>query len=63
MTTEHEKIAAQIQGSLNVFARLREHMRTGGPGAVAGALNTMPDDDVRQVLFALVGGDGACGGR
>jgi len=54
MTTEPEKIAATIQESLTAFARLREHMRSGGAGAVVGALNSMSEGELRQILFALV---------
>jgi hypothetical protein len=43
-----------MQESLAVFARLREQMRTDGPQAVAASLRSIPEDDVRQVLLALV---------
>ena len=43
-----------MQSSLALFARLRDEMRDGGPGAVVDALKTMPEDDLRQVLLALV---------
>jgi ribosomal 50S subunit-associated protein YjgA (DUF615 family) len=43
-----------MQGSLAVFARLREQMREEGPNAVAASLNSIPERDVRQILFALV---------
>jgi hypothetical protein len=43
-----------MQDSLAVFARLREQMRTDGPQAVAASLRSMPEDDIRQVLLALV---------
>jgi hypothetical protein len=29
-------------------------MRDGGPGAVVEALKSMPEDDLRQVLLAVV---------
>lgn len=43
-----------MQESLAVFARLREQMRKGGPQAVAASLKSMPEEDIRQVLLALV---------
>jgi hypothetical protein len=43
-----------MQESLAVFARLREQMRKDGPQAVVAALNSMPESDIRQILFALV---------
>jgi ribosomal 50S subunit-associated protein YjgA (DUF615 family) len=43
-----------MQESLAVFARLREQMRKDGPKAVADSLNSIPESDVRQILFALV---------
>jgi hypothetical protein len=43
-----------MQNSLAVFARLRDQLRKGGPGAVVDALKSMPEDDLRQVLLALV---------
>lgn len=54
MSAEQERIAAAMQSSLALFARLRDEMRDGGPGAVVDALKTMPEDDLRQVLLALV---------
>ena len=54
MTDEQERVAQAIQESLAVFARLREQMRTDGPQAVAAALRSIPEDDIRQVLLALV---------
>ena len=54
MTDQEERIARAIQDSLAVFARLREQMRTDGPQAVAASLKSMPEDDIRQVLLALV---------
>jgi hypothetical protein len=43
-----------MEESLAVFARLREQMRTDGPQAVAASLKSMHEDDIRQVLLALV---------
>ena len=54
MTDEQEGIARAMQESLAVFARLREQMRKGGPQAVAASLKSMSEDDLRQVLLALV---------
>jgi hypothetical protein len=54
VTDEQERIATAMQGSLAVFARLREQMREEGPNAVAASLNSIPESDVRQILFALV---------
>jgi ribosomal 50S subunit-associated protein YjgA (DUF615 family) len=51
---EQEGIATAMQESLAVFARLREQMRKDGPKAVADSLNSIPESDVRQILFALV---------
>jgi hypothetical protein len=49
-----ERIVIAIQESLTVFAQLREQMRKDGPQAVVGSLNSMPESDIRQILFALV---------
>jgi ribosomal 50S subunit-associated protein YjgA (DUF615 family) len=54
VTDEQEKIAMAVRDSLAVFARLREQMRNDGPQAVAASLNSIPDSDIRQILFALV---------
>jgi hypothetical protein len=54
VTDGQERVARAIQDSLAVFARLREQMRTDGPQAVAASLRSMPEDDIRQVLLALV---------
>jgi hypothetical protein len=54
VTDEQERVAQAIQESLAVFARLREQMRRDGPQAVAAALRSIPEDDIRQVLLALV---------
>ena len=54
MTDEEERVARAMQESLAIFARLREQMRTDGPQAVAASLKSMPEDDIRQLLLALV---------
>lgn len=54
VTDEEKRIVAAMQESLATFARLREQMREGGPQAVVASLKSMPDDDIRQILFALV---------
>jgi ribosomal 50S subunit-associated protein YjgA (DUF615 family) len=54
VTDEQERIARAMQGSLAAFAGLREQMRKDGPQAVAASLNSIPESDVRQILFALV---------
>jgi ribosomal 50S subunit-associated protein YjgA (DUF615 family) len=54
VTDEQERVAQAMQESLAVFARLREQMRTDGPQAVAASLRSIPEDDIRQVLLALV---------
>jgi ribosomal 50S subunit-associated protein YjgA (DUF615 family) len=54
VTDEQEGVARAMQESLAVFARLREQMRNDGPQAVAASLKSMPEDDIRQVLLALV---------
>jgi ribosomal 50S subunit-associated protein YjgA (DUF615 family) len=43
-----------MQNSLAVVASLRDQMREGGPGAVVEALQSMPEEDLRQVLLAVV---------
>ena len=43
-----------MQESLALFARLRAQMRKDGPRAVVAVLNSMPESDLRQILFALV---------
>lgn len=43
-----------MQQSLALFARLREQMHKDGPEAVVASLNSLPESDVRQILFALV---------
>jgi hypothetical protein len=54
MTDEQERIAMAMQDSLAVFARLREQMRNDGPQAVVASLSSIPESDIRQILFALV---------
>lgn len=54
MTDGQERIATAMQESLSVFAQLREQMRRDGPQAVVASLNSMPEGDIRQILFALV---------
>jgi ribosomal 50S subunit-associated protein YjgA (DUF615 family) len=49
-----ERIVNALQQSLAVFAQLRDQMRRDGPQAVAASLNSMPESDIRQILFALV---------
>jgi ribosomal 50S subunit-associated protein YjgA (DUF615 family) len=49
-----ERIVNAMQQSLAAFAQLRAQMRKDGPQAVAGSLNSMPESDIRQILFALV---------
>jgi hypothetical protein len=43
-----------MQESLARFAQLREQMRKDGPEAVTASLTSMPEGDVRAILFALV---------
>jgi ribosomal 50S subunit-associated protein YjgA (DUF615 family) len=54
VTDEQERIAMAMQESLAVFARLRDQMRKDGPQALVAVLNSMPESDLRQILFALV---------
>jgi hypothetical protein len=54
VTDEQEGIARAMQESLAAFARLREQMRKDGPQAVAASLKSMPEDEIRQILLALV---------
>jgi ribosomal 50S subunit-associated protein YjgA (DUF615 family) len=54
VSDEQERIAMAVQDSLAVFARLREQMRKDGPQAVAASLKSIPESDIRQILFALV---------
>jgi hypothetical protein len=54
VTTEQQRIAAALQNSLAVVAGLRDEMRRAGPGAVVDALKSMPEEELRQVLLAVV---------
>jgi hypothetical protein len=54
MARKDEQLAAALQQSLTSFALLRERLRENGPGAVADALESMPDPEVRQIVLALV---------
>jgi hypothetical protein len=54
VTDQEERVVRAMQDSLEAFARLREQMRTDGPQAVAASLKSMPEDEIRQVLLALV---------
>jgi hypothetical protein len=54
VTDEQERIAMAMQDSLAAFARLREQMRNDGPQAVAASLSSIPESEIRQILFALV---------
>jgi ribosomal 50S subunit-associated protein YjgA (DUF615 family) len=51
---ERKRIATAMQESLARFAQLREQMRKDGPEAVTASLTSMPEGDVRAILFALV---------
>jgi hypothetical protein len=51
---ERKRIATAMQESLARFAQLREQMRKDGPAAVTASLTSMPEGDVRAILFALV---------
>jgi hypothetical protein len=51
---EQKRIATAMQESLAVFARLREQMSKDGPQAVVASLSSMPEAEIRQILFALV---------
>lgn len=51
---EQKRITTAMQESLAVFARLREQMSEDGPEAVVASLSSMPEADIRQILFALV---------
>lgn len=54
MAGEQKRIATAMQESLAVFARLREQMSKDGPQAVVASLSSMPEAEIRQILFALV---------
>jgi ribosomal 50S subunit-associated protein YjgA (DUF615 family) len=54
MASDREQLAAALQQSLTSFAQLRELLRQKGPKAVASALESMPDTELRQMLLALV---------
>jgi ribosomal 50S subunit-associated protein YjgA (DUF615 family) len=54
VSADRERVAAAMQNSLAVVASLRDQMREGGPGAVVEALQSMPEEDLRQVLLAVV---------
>ena len=54
MAGEQKRIATAMQESLAVFARLREQMSKARPQAVVASLSSMPEAEIRQILFALV---------
>jgi ribosomal 50S subunit-associated protein YjgA (DUF615 family) len=43
-----------MQESLARFGQLRAQMRKDGPEAVTASLKSMPEGDIREILFALV---------
>jgi len=54
VTDEQEIVATAMQESLATFAGLREQMHKDGPEAVAASLSSVPESDLRQILFALI---------
>ena len=54
LVAERKRIATAMQESLAGFAQLREQMRNDGPEAVTASLASMPEGEVRAILFALV---------
>ena len=54
MAAERKRIATAMQESLARFGQLREQMRRDGPEAVTASLKSMPEGDLREILFALV---------
>ena len=53
VAAERKRIATAMQESLP-FGQLREQMRKDGPEAVTASLKSMPEGDIREILFALV---------
>jgi ribosomal 50S subunit-associated protein YjgA (DUF615 family) len=54
VAAERKRIATAMQESLARFGQLREQMRKDGPEAVTASLKSMPEGDIREILFALV---------
>ena len=54
MAAERKRIATAMQESLARFDLLREQMRKDGPEAVTASLRSMPEGDIRGIVFALV---------
>jgi ribosomal 50S subunit-associated protein YjgA (DUF615 family) len=54
VAVERKRIATAMQDSLARFGQLREQMRRDGPEAVTASLKSMPEGDIREILFALV---------
>jgi hypothetical protein len=54
VTTDRDKVEAAIKHSLAKFERLREQARKDGPEAVVGVLTSMPETEVRHILYSVI---------
>jgi hypothetical protein len=54
VTTDRDKVEATIRHSLAEFERLRERARKGGPEAVVGVLTSIPETEVRHILYSVI---------
>lgn len=54
MTTDRDKVEAAIRHSLGEFERLREQARKDGPEAVVGVLTSLPETEVRHILYSVI---------
>jgi hypothetical protein len=53
-TDERKRVEAAIAHSVVEFARLREQAREQGPEAVLGVLTSMPESEVRHILYSVI---------
>jgi hypothetical protein len=54
VSTDRKRIEAAIAQSVVKFARLRDQAREQGPEAVLGVLTSMPETEVRHILYSVV---------
>jgi hypothetical protein len=54
VSTERERIEAAIAHSVVEFARLRKLAREQGPEGVLGVLTSMPESEVRHILYSVI---------
>jgi hypothetical protein len=54
VSTDRERIEAAIAHSVVEFARLREQARERDPEAVLGVLTSMPESEVRHILYSVL---------